>query len=224
MKSILIVLGLVIVTTAAAQTSNQPKVAPGPGEPDWAALLRDRYGLSLHGDLSNPVRESAEKTPGLFRKAGPGPVQFTPLIALGLETRTRGGWYAASNKKSAPRLIEIWSYVFKNTTDDLKNERNLPPPLEKGSVVSFDPGEKPFGLWVSNDGLADGGVYSEPARVALHNQRLKKQPYKAMIYPVRDSKTHKNVPGSFLIGWEYSTNDDFQDVVCRVDNVTLVAD
>jgi hypothetical protein len=25
-----------------------------------------------------------------------------------------------------------------------------------------------------------------------------------------------------LIGWEYSTNDDFQDVVCQVDNVILI--
>lgn len=222
MKSVLI--GLAIVATAAAQTANQPKVAPGPGEPDWEVVLRDRYGLSLHGDLLNPVRTTAEKTPGLFRKAGPGPVRFTPLIALGLETRTRGGWYAESPGKTPPRRIEIWSYVFKNTTDDLKHERNLPPPLEKGSGVSFDPGEKPFGLWVSNDGLADGGVYSEPGRVALHNERLRKQPYKAMIYPVLDKATHKPIPGSVLIGWEYSTNDDFQDVVCRVDNVALVVD
>ena len=32
----------------------------------------------------------------------------------------------------------------------------------------------------------------------------------------------KIVPNSFVIGWEYSTNDDFQDVVCHIDNVTLV--
>ena len=43
-----------------------------------------------------------------------------------------------------------------------------------------------------------------------------------MIYPYRDKATGKVVPHSYLIGWEYSTNDDFQDVVCRVDNVDLV--
>jgi hypothetical protein len=32
------------------------------------------------------------------------------------------------------------------------------------------------------------------------------------------------VPHSYLIGWEYSTNDDFQDVVCRIDNVELVVE
>ena len=44
-----------------------------------------------------------------------------------------------------------------------------------------------------------------------------------MIYPYRDKETGQLVPHSYLIGWEYSTNDDFQDVVCRVDNVDLIA-
>ena len=77
----------------AAQTPKQPKVAPGPGEPDWEVILRERYGLSMFGDLSNPVKTTPEATPGLFRKAGNGPVRFRPVIALGLETRSRGGWY-----------------------------------------------------------------------------------------------------------------------------------
>ncbi len=76
-----------------AQERLQPKVAPGPNEPDWSVILRDHYGLSMFGDLANPVRTKPEATPGLFRKAGPGPVTFAPVIALGLETRNRGGWY-----------------------------------------------------------------------------------------------------------------------------------
>ncbi len=43
-----------------------------------------------------------------------------------------------------------------------------------------------------------------------------------MIYPNRDKSTGKAIPHSYLIGWEYSTNDDFQDVVTRVDNVDLI--
>jgi hypothetical protein len=58
--------------------------------------------------------------------------------------------------------------------------------------------------------------------VAAVNARLAKQPYKAMIYPNRDKASGKIIPHSFIIGWEYSTNDDFQDVVCQVDNVELV--
>ena len=226
-KVILLVAGLTAASVLglAAQERAQPKVAPGPGEPDWEVMLRERYGLSMFDDLKNPVKTTAAATPGLFRKAGPGPVRFAPEIALGLETRNRGGWYPAGpDPQSAPKKVGLWSYVYKNTADDLRTGKNLPPPLEKGAALEFDPGGSAFGLWVSNDGLPDGGVFSEPSQVARFNKRLAKQPYKAMIYPRRDKGTGKIVPNSYVIGWEYSTNDDFQDVVCQVDNVILVQD
>jgi hypothetical protein len=211
------------VLSVGGQGPNQPTVAPGPNEPDWEVVLRERYGLSIFGDLLNPVKTTAAATPGLFRKAGPGPVKFTPVIALGLETRNRGGWYpAASNREDVLKKVSLWSYVFKNSAEDLRTGKNLPPPLDKGSSTEFDPGLTSFGLWISNDGLADGGVFSQPAQVARLNQRLAKQPYKAMIYPNRDKGTGKIVPHSYVIGWEYSTNDDFQDVVCQVDNAILI--
>jgi hypothetical protein len=207
----------------SAQTPKQPKVAPGPHEPDWEVLLRDRYGLSMFDDLKNPVKTSPLATPGLFRKAGPGPVKFTPVLALGLPTRTRGGWYSRlAERQHAPKKTSLWSYEVKNSTDDVRTGTNLPPRLDPGSATEFDTGAGVFGLWISNDGFSDGGVFSQPLLVARINQRLAKQPYKAMIYPNRDKATGKVVPNSFVIGWEYSTNDDFQDVVCHIDNVTLV--
>lgn len=201
--------------TAEGQAPNQPKVQPGPMEPDWAVILKDQYGLSMFEDLANPVTTTPEATPGRFRKAGPGPVTFTPVIALGLETTTRGGWSRDTSSK------ELWSYTIKNTAHDLETGENLPPRLADGSSTTFDPGEESFGLWVSND-MLEGIVSSEPRVVAARNPRLAKQPYKAMIYPWKDKATGKVVPNSYLIGWEYSTNDDFQDVVCRIDNVNLV--
>jgi len=177
----------------------------------------------MFGDLKNPVKTTAVATPGLFRKAGPGAVRFTPVIALGLTTRTCGGWYRAlAEGQASPRKISLWSYEFKNSADDLRTGKNLPPPLGPGSATEFDPGDATFGLWVSNDDFSDGGVFSQPRLVARLNRRLAKQPYKAMIYPNRDKATGTFVPNSFVIGWEYSTNDDFQDVVCQLDNVTLV--
>ncbi|WP_250846650.1 hypothetical protein [Aquisphaera insulae] len=209
------------ICTASGQTPAQPKVAPGPGEPDWKVLLEERYGLSMFGDLKNPVETTAAKAIGRFRRSGPGEVTFTPLIALGLPSRSRCGWYR-TGPDGLPVKRPLWTYTFKNTAEDLKADRNLPPPLEAGSVTRFDPGDGPFGLWASNDRFDDGGVFTEPAVVAAVNARLRKQPYKAMIYPVRDRTTGKDVPGSYLIGWEYSDNDDFQDIVCRIDNVILV--
>ena len=222
MRWFALTMALVLPAVASAQTPKQPKVAPGPNEPDWVVVLDTRYGLKMFDDLLNPVRTSADATPGLFKKAGPGPVTYTPVIALGLETVNRGGWYVPGDSPKSPEKHELWSYKFKNTTEDLASNKNLPPPLAEGSRTAFDPGDRPFGLWISNDGLADGGVFSEPSVVAAVNKRLMKQPYKLMIYPFKDKASGKAVPNSYLLGWEYSTNDDFQDVVCRVDNVTLL--
>jgi hypothetical protein len=215
---------LALAASALAQTPRQPRVAPGPGEPNWDVVLKERYGLSMFDDLLNPVRTTPESTPGLFRRAGDGPVKFAPMIALGLPSVTRGGWYRPGKGNQGPNKTELWSYQHKNTTEDLESGKNLPPPLAAGTTTSFDPGNDAFGLWVSNDGLKDGGVFTQPRLVAAMNERLAKQPYKAMIYPNKDKSTGKTVPHSFLIGWEYSTNDDFQDVVCQVDNVELVSE
>src|SRR5271155_2915624 len=86
-------LGLAQSVALYAQTAYQPRVAPAPNEPDWNIVLRDQFGLSMFDDLRNPVKTSALAPPVLLRKAGRGPVKFPPVIALGLETRTRGGWY-----------------------------------------------------------------------------------------------------------------------------------
>ena len=211
------------------QASRQPKVAPGPNEPDWVVLLDRLYGLKMSDDLSNPARSPIDSTLGTFRKAGPGPVRFTPVLALGLETTNRGGWYRPSRKPPIEQT-NLWSYRHKHTTADFTDSAQTtwklpePPPLAAGSSTTFDPGDTPFGLWVSNDGLTPSDVYTEPRLVAALNPRLAKQPYKVMIYPHRDKLTGKLVPNSYLIGWEYSTNDDFQDIVTRLDNVTLVTD
>lgn len=215
--------GIIVLSVAANGLAQQPHVAPGPGEPDWAVVLDTMYGLKMIADLENPVVSSVDAVPGTFRKAGDGPVVYTPVIALGLETVNRGGWYQPKDGAGDIQLHELWSYKFKNTTTDIEKQTNLPPPLAGGSKTEFDPGDAPFGLWVANDGLDDGGVFTEPNRIRTRNARLAKQPYKAMIYRLKDKATGKVIPHSYLIGWEYSTNDDFQDVVCRVDNVELVA-
>ncbi len=203
-------------------TPAQPRVTPGPSEPDWVAILDASYGLAMFADLENPVTGQAADVPGRFRKAGPGPVTYRPVIALGLETVNRGGWYEVAENGQPPKTHALWSYQFKNTARDLETGKNLPPKLHEDAKTTFDPGDAAFGLWVANDGLNDGGVFTEPSVVAAVNARLKAQPYKAMIYRLRDKATGKVVPHAYLIGWEYSTNDDFQDVVCVVENVELV--
>jgi hypothetical protein len=206
-------------SSAVAQTPRQPTVQPGPSEPDWLVLLDRLYGLQMFGDLLNPVTTVPDAVPGLFRKAGPGRVRFGPILALGLEVPIHGGFYISDANK--PEDHELWSYQHKTTAKEIEEGGKLPPPLREGSTTTFDPEDAPFGLWIGNDQFRDR-VFSEPRRVRESSPRLAAQPYKAMIYPVKDRATGKVVPNSYLIGWEYSTNDDFQDVVCRIDNVILV--
>ena len=59
--------------------------------------------------------------------------------------------------------------------------------------VEIEPGDEPFGLWVSNDAFKDERVFTDPRLVAATNARLKDQPYKAMIYPTVDPKTGEPV-------------------------------
>ena len=201
------------------QTPRQPTVQPGPSEPDWLVILDRVYGLRMFDDLINPVETTPEAVRSLFTKAGPGPVTFRPVLALGLEVPIHGGFYVA---KDEPDDSELWSYQHKTTAKEIESGSDLIPPLREGSKTTFDPGDASFGLWIGNDQFKDK-VFTEPRRVRQSNNRMAAQPYKAMIYPVKDRATGKIVPNSYLIGWEYSTNDDFQDVVCRIDNVVLLA-
>jgi hypothetical protein len=186
-------------------------------------VILDRlYGTRMIADLSNPVVGTALEAAGLFRRAGPGAVRYTPEIALGLEVPIRGGYYTRERPAGKPARRELWTYQHRSTSKRLENGDDLTPPLAAGSVVEFDPGDAAFGLYVANDQFQDA-VFSEPAAVALANPRLAAQPYKAMIYPYKDRATGKAVANSYLVCWEYSTNDDFQDAVCRVDNVVLLA-
>ncbi len=193
----------------------QPKVQPGPSEPDWMVILDRVYHLRMTEDLLNPVTTTPDKARALFRKAGPGPVHFEPVLALGLEVPIHGGFYLKTEEP------ELWSYQAKSTARDIETGVGLVPPLKAGSTTAFDPKGEVFGLWVGNDQFKDR-VYTEPGRVVRQSSRLAAQPYKVMIYPYVDPGTRKPVPSSYLIGWEYSTNDDFQDVVTRIDNVKLV--
>ncbi len=212
---------------ALAVHAAQPPIGRSPGEPAWPDILRQQWGLDVERDLRNPLIDGVAPA-GLFQRADKGkPVLFTPIIALGMEVTTHGGWYSAGPRAGdipadiAAARHELWSYAYKQPEAERSAGPFTPPPLKSGSA-QFDPGETTFGFWIRNETWDDGGVFTQPAAVARANERLRAQPYKAMIYPNRDGKTGRLIPHSYLIGFEYSTNDDFQDVVARVDNVTLL--
>ncbi|MBN1490277.1 MAG: SMP-30/gluconolactonase/LRE family protein [Phycisphaerae bacterium] len=205
--------------------SVQPAIGRSPDEPTWPVLLQSQWGLDVDRDLRNPLLEGVAPA-ALFRKADPAkPVVFRPLIALGVETTTRAGWYAAGPRAGdLPTELakhETWAYAHRQPVSERESGQFTPPTLQSGAP-EFDPGDAAFGLWVCNEQFADGGVFTQPALVARENARLRPQPYKVMIYPNRDPKSGQLVFDSYLIGWEYSTNDDLQDVITQVDNVRLL--
>gem|GEM_PF-321870 len=218
---------VLVLTLCVPLGAKQPPIGKSEDEPTWPDLLAQQWGLHVDRDLRNPLRDDSAPA-ALFRRADPNkPVTFTPIIALGLETTTHGGWYPAGpgaadipdDPETARR--ELWLYSYKQPVEQRRSGRYTPPQIT-GGKTAFDPGPNPFGFWVSNQAFDDGGVYTQPAMTARLNARLKAQPYKAMIYPYRDPKSGRLVSTSYLIGWEYSTNDDFQDVVTKVDNVRLI--
>lgn len=226
MLASLAALGLILASACSTAAAQQPKVNPNPNESGWPDLLRQQWGLDLDRDLRNPMTPGVVP-PGLFHAADPNkPVKFRPLIALGLETTTRGGWYAAGPSAAdlpadvAKAKRELWSYKHKQNQAEMQTGVFAAPPVV--GETEFKPGPQPFGLWIGNDEFPDGGVFTQPALVAKVNERLRAQPYKAMIYPCRDRKTGKMVPDSYVIGWEYSTNDDFQDTITLIENARLV--
>lgn len=215
------------ITLCGSAPARQPAIGRSADEPAWPDLLKQQWGLHVHRDLRNPAIDGVAPA-GLFRRADSGkPVTATPIIALGMEAPTHGGWYAAGPlagdlpDDAAGSRRELWSYAFKQPDAERASGRFTPPPCRTGSK-EFDPGDRVFGLWVRNETWDDGGVYTQPAMVAKVNARLAEQPYKAMIYPNRDVGTGRLVANSYIIGFEYSTNDDFQDVVVRLDNVRLL--
>ena len=160
-----VVVILASVLDLGAQEPRQPKVAPGPNEPDWEVVLRERYGLSMFRDLSNPVKTTIAATPGLFRKAGPGTGE--------VHTRNR----------ARPRDQEPWRLVSSRIRSTggaeegeplvlhLQKQRGRPPhrqklaaALGKRIVDRVRSSAATFGFWISNDGLPDGGVFTEPAK------------------------------------------------------------
>ncbi len=143
----LVLLGLAVVTASAwGQATKQPEVTPGPNGSDWDVRSQAEVWPVHVCRLAQPMKTTKEATPGLFKKAGPGPVVFRPAIALGLETKNRGGWYAPTQDDHAPRSMNSGRIRGRTPRRTWTRASGFLPPLADGSTTSFDPGDKPFGL------------------------------------------------------------------------------
>ena len=177
--------------------------------------------LTREGYTANTITDEVDAE--RFVKAGNGPVRFKPIAAYGLYKICSGGWYSApiaakEEKPLPPRpdRILLWR------VDSQYNKQEYPPVM-KSSLTHFNPGNKPFGVWVSSAGFQDENVYSEDAlQVYIPRFKLDDR-HKAHIFAAKNNKG-KTIPNTYLIGWEYSTNNDDQDMVTMISNVKPVTD
>jgi trehalose utilization protein len=174
-------------------------------EPPLALILRDA------GYAGTDVTAVGEIEGQRYVKAGPGPVKFIPLAAYGVPQICHGGWYNAGEMDKKPSRTELWKI-------DAPNNKRMAPPLMPGGKTEFDPGDKLFGLWVATEGFPGEVIYTEDALQAFIKRFPTNNRHKAHVYAaVRSDYTP--VPNAVFIGFEYSTNDDNQEVVALVENV-----
>lgn len=204
-----------------------PATQPNTPEPELGDVLRKCWQLDEQRDLRNPPLDGASPAALFQRINRKKAVTVTPLVALGMADRTQLGWYEAGpqagdlpEKPDEARHL-LWSIQFKQPDGEYEDLKFTAPPIEHGDT-KFDPADKTFGLWVASDHFNDAGVYTQPKLVARQNQRLRDQPYKVKIYPMTTDNGEKLNRDSYLLCWEYSTNDDFQDLIVRIDNVRLL--
>jgi hypothetical protein len=143
-----------------------------------------------------------------FVKAGPGPVKHEALASWGLEKVCHGGWYRPGD--GPVKKEPLWAV----------NQKKDNPSLEPGSKVEFDPGASEFGLFVNTEGFPDEIVTTEDAKLRYVPRFPAGDKHKAHVYLAK--KNGKVVPNTYLIGWEYRSNNDNQDIVTLVSNVRAV--
>lgn len=179
--------------------------APAPGEPSLQEIVT-RLGYTI-----DVTRDEVQVE--LFRRARPGRVIHRPISAWGLERVCHSGWYRPVRRggtEGAPTRHPLWRLE----ADQNKRDH---PPIAPGGTTEFDPGDSPFGLWVDTEGFPGEVVYTEAARQVAIARFQPTDRRKARVYRVRAAGGER--PDAFLIGWEYSTNNDFQDLVTLLENV-----
>lgn len=143
-----------------------------------------------------------------FVRAGSGAVKCEAVASWGLLKPCHAGWYLPG--EGAVKQQELW----------VCNEKKDAPKLEPGAKTEFDPGAAEFGLYVHTEGFPSEVVTSEDAKLALVPRFKANDKHKAHVYAAR--KGDRVVPNTYIIGWEYSTNNDNQDIVTLVSNVKPV--
>ena len=206
-----IAIGAAVLDRIGSPAANAIDLTAGPradaaaraaGEPTLTELCgRLGYG-GTNTSASSAIRAFQ------FRKAQPGMVRSYPLAAYGQPKECASGWYAADNPD---KRITLWKV-------DGRHQKEDNPPTEGKSIITFDPKDKPFGLWLASKSFSGENVDTDDGRNAAIARFGGVAIRKVRIYAAVSSNGGA-IPNSYLLGWEYSTGDDFQDMVTVLENV-----
>lgn len=198
---------------AGVWEDNDPsaKAARAAGEPPLSLILRDAgYG-------GTQVVAGGEINGQSFVKADPKrPVTFRPLAAFGVLKTCAAGWYQESPYvTSRPVRAERTLWRIQD-----RYNKQMNPPLMSGARTQFEPDfpNFPFGFWVATEGFSGEVIYTEDRFQAAVKRFPATNRHKAHVYAAMKSDGTP-VPNAVIIGFEYSTNDDNQEIVALVENV-----
>lgn len=159
---------------------------------------------------------------GLFVKTGVQ-VVILPIAKLGAaeeleHAAIRVGYYSASKSK---RL----HWLFECDAEANGESQIYGIPSKPGGPYSFQPGAEPFGLYIQNQMFNEGysldgeTVYSQNKANQMV-ERFGVDIRKARIFPYRIHGQTKT--DWFVVAWEASTNNDYQDLVLVIRGVRLI--
>ncbi len=186
----------------------------GNNEPSWQWIL-DTFRIPIDvgdpndatGPIEGVVLPNANNIPR-FVKAGSGAVTIEPLAVFSGDTFAEPagivGWH-----QTPGALNEL----FRFGSGDSGQHQEMNPTVASG-VTSFDPGAADFGMYSQWPTFPGRTVYSENA---LNTWAAGVQ--KHIVFPLKD-RDGNVVPSAYLVGVEEAANNDFQDLVYLIRNVS----
>ncbi len=197
-------------------------IASGPvfaqDEPPLKTVLNQ---LELTFNPAEEIRCSGP-TQGLFMKTG-RTVEVLPVAKYSFAkqetvSNVRAGYYSFAEKKPLRLLFQCGLEA-----GDRAAITGLP--ADPRGPYRFDPGNQPFAFYVQSANFnpefsANGETVSTQDTVNRRISRFGTDIHKARIYPYQTK--HGVKPDWFVIGWEFSINNDFQDLITVVRGVRLI--
>ena len=152
-----------------------------------------------------------------FVKAGAGVVGMQPVARYSPFETAPYGYYTGTNPNVTRVLLGAMS---QGPADNVAN-RTLFPPLDAGTVLTFDPGVASFGIYAESAANvaslgADARLYQEEA---LNNDQAGVLPvHRVRVYPMKN-RTAQAAINSYVVVCEEANNSDYQDYVFVLSNV-----